>query len=33
MKQRIPVFAHKIAACWLQAVGMDTYITRVKIDA
>lgn len=30
MKQRIPVFAHTIDACRLQAIGMDTYITRVK---
>lgn len=33
MKQRMPVFAHKIAACRLQNLGMDTYTTHRKIDA
>lgn len=33
MKQRIPVFAYTIAACRLQAIGVEGYTTRVKIDA
>lgn len=30
MEQRIPVFAHTVAACPLQAIGADTYTTRKK---
>ena len=33
MKQRMPVFAYTIAVCWIQTIGVDTYTTRIKIDA